>query len=54
MLAIAPNAPVMSLLAITNCSSTTAAMIDQRDDRRPERDPEQVAGLACADWPVVH
>ena len=27
MLAIAPNAPVMSLLAITNCTSTTAAMI---------------------------
>ena len=26
MLAIAPNAPVMSLLAITNCTNTTAAM----------------------------
>ena len=26
MVAIAPNAPVMSLLAISNCSSTTAAM----------------------------
>ena len=26
MLAIAPNAPVMSLLAINNCSSVTAAM----------------------------
>ena len=27
MLAIAPNAPVMSLLAITSCSSITAAMM---------------------------
>ena len=54
MLAIAPNAPVMSLLAISNCNSTTAAMTTSAIDRRPERDPEQVAGLTCADWPVVH
>ena len=27
MLAIAPSAPVMSLLAITSCSNVTAAMI---------------------------
>ena len=27
---------------------------DQRDDGRPERDPEQFARLACADWPGVH
>ena len=26
MLAIAPSAPVMSLLAITNCNNVTAAM----------------------------
>jgi hypothetical protein len=27
MLAIAPSAPVMSLLAMSSCSSTTAAMM---------------------------
>jgi hypothetical protein len=27
---------------------------DQRDARRPERDPKQLTRLACADWPVFH
>ena len=44
----------MSLLAMSSCSSTTAAMMTSATDRRAERDPEQVTRLACADWPVVH
>ena len=27
---------------------------DQRHEGRPERDPQQLTRLACADWPVVH
>ncbi len=40
MLAMAPNAPVMSLLAMSNCSSDHRRDHAQRHDRRPERDPE--------------
>ena len=40
MLAIAPSAPVMSLLAITSCSSVTAEMTTNATNGGAEGNPQ--------------